>query len=71
MTIKERLTDISTNRLKLVVMHGAEATLLASFNRINHDGIPVVNIGKSLAGSLQLKGESLRKKRVGNEEPIT
>ena len=55
MTIKERLTDISTNRLKLVVMHGAEATLLASFNRINHDGIPVVNIGKSLAGSLQSK----------------
>jgi hypothetical protein len=55
MTLTEILIEISTNRLKLVVVRGAETTLLASFNRINLDGIPVVNIGKSLAGSLQSK----------------
>ena len=55
MTITERLIEISTNRLKLVVAHGAEATLLESFQSINVDGIPVVNIGKSLAGAIETK----------------
>jgi len=55
MMLTERLIEISTNRLKLVVVHGADATLLESFQKINLDGITVVNIGKNLADSLQAK----------------